>query len=104
MTAGIYGIVHHYRINRELRDYGLEVEPVRSTLALFPGAVLVIPFLTSLYRTGHRIAVAQETATLSPTALGWISPLAGLVLFLSVPYHQAELNKVWHAEAAPAQK
>ena len=40
MTAGIYGIVHHYRLNRKLRDFGLDVDPVKST----------------------PIAVAQETA------------------------------------------
>jgi hypothetical protein len=61
---------------------------------------LLVPYLITLYRTGKRIAVAQETSTLAPTALRWISPLAGLVLFLAVPYHQAELNKVWRAEAA----
>ncbi len=100
LTAGIYGIVHHYRLNRELRDFGVEVDPVKSTLAFFPGAILLIPFLITLYRTGQRIGVAQETATLTPTALGWTSLLAGLVLFISIPYHQSELNKVWRVEAA----
>ncbi len=101
VTLGVYGLVHHYRLNRELRDFGVEVDPIKSALAFFPGTVLVVPYLITLYRTGQRIAVAQETNRLQPTALGWISLLAGLVLFLSVPYHQAELNKVWRAEAGP---
>ncbi len=33
-------------------------------------------------------------------ALRWISPLAGFVMFLSVPYDQAELSKVRCAETA----
>jgi len=91
-------MVHHYRLNRELRDFGVEVDPIKSAFAFFPGAILLVPFLITLYRTGERVAVAQEINTLIPTARGWIGPVAGLVLFLSVPYHQAELNKVWRAD------
>ena len=101
VTLGVYGLFHHYRLNRELDDFGVEVDPVKSALAYFPGAVLVVPYLITLYRTGQRIAIAQETNRLRPTARGWISPLAGLFVFLSVPYHQSELNMVWRAEAEP---
>lgn len=99
ITLGIYAALRHYTINRELRDYGLDVDPVRALLAFFPGGLVVVPYLITNYRTGQRIAVAQETAGLVPTAQPEISALASLVLALHVPYQQTELNRAWDADA-----
>ncbi len=95
VTFGVYAAIHHHRINRELHDFGIDVDPVKATLAFVPGCVLVVPYLVTSYRTGQRIAVAQETVDLLPTARAEVSALASLFTFLQVPYHQAELNKVW---------
>ena len=95
VTLGVYAAVHHYIVNRELRDFGIEVDPRLSAIAFFPGIVLVIPYLASAYRTGERIAAAQEAEELRPTASGLTSLAAALVLFASPPYHQAQLNRIW---------
>lgn len=96
-TIGIGAVAHHHLVNRELRDFGVEVQPWVSTLGLVPGALLVVPALVTLWRTSTRIAVAQETAGLRPSARGLVGALAALFL-LFAPYHQRELNRVWEVE------
>ena len=95
ITLGIYAAVHHYRINRDLRDFGLDVDPTKAALAFFPGCLLVIPYLLTAYWTGRRIGVAQETVDLVPTVRPEVSCAASLFGFLQVPYHQAQVNRVW---------
>jgi hypothetical protein len=96
VTLGAYGVIRHYVVNRELRDFGVEVQPVASVLALFPGALALVPPLVTLWRTSDRIGVAQETVELAPSASGPVGALA-VVGWLFVPYHQRELNRVWCA-------
>ena len=43
VTLGIYYLVWYYKTNRELHDYGIEVEPVVSLLAITLGGLLIIP-------------------------------------------------------------
>lgn len=95
LTVGIYAGVHHYRLNRDLRDFGLDVDPVKATLAFFPGCLVLVPYLVTAYRTGQRIAVAQETVDIAPAVQPELSCVASLVAFLHVPYHQAQVNRVW---------
>ena len=95
ITLGVYAAVRHFRINRELQDFGIEVDPAKALLAFFPGGLILIPYLITNYRTGQRIAVAQETVGLIPTASAELSALASLVALLHVPYQQAELNRAW---------
>ncbi len=101
VTLGVFVAVHHHRVNRELRDFGVDVDPVRAVLAVFPGVLLVVPFLVTVYRTCERIAVAQETVGLRPTIRPELGAVAALLTFLHVPYAQSELNRAWsHAEEA----
>ena len=97
LTLGVYGVVHHYVVNRELRDYGVEANPIRSVLALFPGGLVLVPPFITLWRTSDRIGVAQETAGLEPSTSGPLGAIA-ILLWLFAPYHQRELNRVWLAE------
>ncbi len=99
VTFGIYAAFQHYRVNRELRDFGVDVDPVKALLAFFPGGLVLVPYLVTNYRTGERIAVAQETVGLTATSKPEISALASLVALLQVPYQQAELNRAWAVEA-----
>lgn len=97
-TFGVYAVRQHYVVNRELRDFGVDVRPARSALALFPGIIVVVPALVTLWRTSERIGVAQETVGFVPTS----DPRRGvvcIVLALFVPYHQHEVNRVWRADA-----
>jgi uncharacterized protein DUF4234 len=107
ITLGIYHLVWWYRINRELRDYGrsrgtdLGQNPTASTLALFPGALIVVPALITYYRGTQRVQSAARLAGAEPVN-GWLA----LVLYIVISpamyaYLQVSLNAMWRAEARP---
>jgi len=104
ITLGIYVIFWQYFINRELADYGrnrgtddLGTNPVKSTLALFPGALIVIPALWTTVTTFQRVQASQRLTGQQPIN-GWL----GLVLYLVFApafygYQQSGLNSSWKA-------
>jgi hypothetical protein len=104
ITLGIYVIFWWYFINRELADYGrargtneLGDSPGKSTLALFPGALIIVPAIWTTVTTFQRIQAAQRLAGQMPIN-GWI----GLLLYLVFSpafyaYMQSGLNSVWKA-------
>ena len=111
ITFGIYHLVWWYRINKELKAYGeakgydLGQNPTNSLLALFPGALIVVPALITYYRGTKRVQGASKIAGREPVN-GWIV----LVLYLLLApgmwfYLQSSLNEVWEqeAEALPGQ-
>ena len=112
ITLGIYHLVWWYRINRELRDYGrakgydLGQNPTNSLLALFPGALIIVPALITYWRGTKRVMGASRIAGKEPLS-GWI---AIILYFLLAPglwaYIQASLNDIWReeAEALPGQE
>ena len=102
ITLGVYAAVWYYKINNELKNYGVENNPTTALLAVLLGWVLIVPPFVSLYRTADRIRQAQEQGQASSRIL----PVAALVLMLlhvgapfGLPYYQTELNKVWDALA-----
>ncbi len=108
VTLGIYLLFWWYSINRELADYGrsrgadLGDSPGKSTLALFPGSIVVVPGIWTTVTTFQRIQGAQRLAGQTPLN-GWL----GLVLYLVFApafwaYMQSGLNGVWQAEAGAA--
>ena len=111
VTIGIYLVYWWYQVNREMADLGrakgtkdLGENPLLSTLALFPGSLLIVPGLWTTVTTFRRIQKAQDTTGSSPIN-GWL----GLVLYLVISpalwaYMQSGLNKVWPAQGgiAPA--
>jgi hypothetical protein len=111
LTLGflVYPQVWYYRINRELRDYGVvykneylaKTKPWLSVLATTLGVLLIVPPFVSWWRTTARIRRAQEIAQ-EPLISGWL--IAGLyvaMLFigfvgLAIPaYVQSQLNGIW---------
>lgn len=102
LTVGIYAAIHHHRLNRDLRDFGLDVDPTKAAIAFFPGCLVLVPYFVTAYRTGQRIAVAQETVDIPTTVQPELSCVAALVAFLQVPYHQAQINRVWATQAGGA--
>jgi len=106
ITLGIYGFFWWYFINREMADYGrakgtseLGDKPWLSLLALFPGALVVIPALWTTVTTFKRVQAAQRLAGQNPIN-GWL----GLVLYIVIApafdaYMQSGLNGVWKAQA-----
>jgi hypothetical protein len=107
ITLGIYHLVWWYRINRELRDYGeakghdLGQSPTNSLLALFPGAIIIVPALVSYWRGTKRVMAACGIAGKEPPN-GWIAILLYLIVAPAFwAYLQVSLNNAWQAEAQP---
>lgn len=111
VTIGVYLVFWWYFINRELADYGrakgtseLGDNPALSTLALFPGLLVVVPAIWTTVTTFKRVQAAQRLSGESSPINGWI----GLVLYLVISpaldaYMQSGLNSVWRSQAvAPA--
>lgn len=98
ITIGIYYVVWWYKINNEMRNYGIVNKPAKATLAISLGALLIVPPFVSVYNTADRIKQAQDKAS----AKERIQPTLALLLFVVVglfapPYYQSQLNKVWDA-------
>ncbi|MGH2694259.1 MAG: DUF4234 domain-containing protein [Actinomycetota bacterium] len=100
ITLGIYTVVWYYKINNELKNYGIENRPGIAALAVTLGALLLVPPFVSYYKSADRILQAQKKAQSEER----IIPVLALLLFIVVsvfalPYYQSQLNKVWDAEA-----
>ncbi len=106
VTLGIYLLFWWYFINRELADYGrvkgtaeLGDSPGKSTLALFPGALVIVPAIWTTVTTFQRVQAAQRLSGQQPLN-GWLA----LVLYVVISpafyaYMQSGLNGVWRAQA-----
>lgn len=106
VTLGIYLIFWWYFINREMADYGraqgtaeLGDSPGKSTLALFPGALIVVPAIWTTVTTFKRVQATQRISGETPLN-GWI----GVVLYLVFSpilyaYMQSGLNPAWKRQA-----
>jgi hypothetical protein len=102
VTLGIYVVFWWYFINREMADLGrargtdeLGDSPGKSTLALFPGALLIVPAIWTTVTTFQRVQKAQALTGGAPIN-GWL----GLVLYIVISpvlyaYMQSGLNAVW---------
>ncbi len=94
VTVGIYGIVWHYKVNRELRDYhpSIQVNPGLAVLALF----FPIAGWCTVYNTGKCVAQAQQLAGMGNGGCsGALGVLLCFVFGLHPLYYQSELNRVW---------
>ena len=106
VTLGIYLVCWWYFINRELADLGrakgtteLGDSPAKSTLALFPGALLIVPAIWTTVTTFQRVQAAQRLNGQTQIN-GWL----GVVLYIVISpvlyaYMQSGLNSVWKAQA-----
>lgn len=104
LTLGAGHIRWLRAVCRDLGEFDVraEVNLRRTTLAVLPGVLLVVPALIAWYRLGRRIARAQRAAGLAPTCrpvLGLLLvPLLGAVTW----YYQRELNKIVDRYGYPA--
>ena len=100
-----YGLFWYFYVNKELAALGrargteeLGTNPTNSALALFPGGLVIVPAVISMYNTGERIATAQRLAGVAETVNSAIVCVALLVFFpAGVFYTQQELNNVWES-------
>jgi hypothetical protein len=108
ITLGIYNLVWWYKINKEMKAFGelkgydLGRKPLNSLLAFFPGGLIIVPALISLWRGGKRIQGTAAVAGKEPMS-GW---LAIILYFVFSPalyaYMQVQLNNVWRDVLEPA--
>ena len=93
VTLGIYALVWHYKINRELRDYhpSITVDPGLAVLAL----LIPIASWVTIYKTGRRIAQAQQLAGLGSPCSGGLGIVACFLFGLHAIYYQSQLNRLW---------
>ena len=112
VTLGIYTIVWWYYINEELADHGrsrgtreLGDDPMRSTLALFPGALVVVPAIWTTVTTFQRVQAAQRLNGQVPIN-GWIGLILAMVFNPALyAYLQSGLNSAWSAaQSTPPQR
>jgi hypothetical protein len=104
VTLGIYSLVWYYKIHREMAELDRRRHvPVAGPLLviLFLSWTVVAPFV-SMFNTGRRIADAQRSAGLAPTASPWVGLLLCFLFGLQTLYYQAELNKIADAFGVPA--
>jgi hypothetical protein len=109
ITLGIYQVFWWYYANRELADYGrargtkeLGDNPAKSTLALFPGALIVVPAIWTFVTTFQRIQAAQRLNGQTPIN-GWLGLVIGIVISpVLVGYMQSGLNSAWEAATRAA--
>lgn len=112
ITLGIYYIYWWYQVNREVADLGRERDvaglgdnPTLSALAVFPGALIIVPPFFTLYNGVKRFQRAQRATLPESTLNGWIvlglivaSFIVGVTSLIIPGYIQAELNKVWETQ------
>lgn len=106
VTIGIYYLVWYYKINRELRDYGIGTSPLTSLLAITIGGLIIVPPFVSMWNTIGRIQEAERKAgseTRISRGLGFILYLIAFIFLpFEIPYIQEHLNNVWKRAAGQA--
>ena len=107
ITLGIYVLYWWYSANREMADYGrakgtdeLGDSPMKSLLAVFPGALIIVPALWTTVTTFQRVQKAQKLAGQSPLN-GWLAFVIYIVFSPAfIAYMQSGLNSVWESEGS----
>ena len=106
ITLGIYIIFWWYYVNKEMVELGrvkgtteLGDNATMSALALFPGALVIIPPFVSYYNGVKRMQSAARLTGAEPTN-GWIALILFILLGIAFPpYLQSCMNQVWDAQA-----
>jgi len=110
ITLGIYLVFWWYYTNREMADYGrargtkeLGDNPAMSTLALLPGALIVVPAIWTTVTTFKRIQAAQRLNGQTPIN-GWLGFVLAIVFSPALHgYMQSGLNSAWKAAGSAAE-
>lgn len=99
ITVGVYYFVWWYKINNELRHYGIDNSPAKATLAISLGALIIVPPFVSYYNTADRVLKAQQKAGATERIIPVLALLLLIVVSIfGVAYFQSQLNKVYDAE------
>ena len=98
ISAAIYWIVWHYKVNNELKNFSpsIQVNPGLATLALF----IPVANLVTIYNTGKRVQQAQAAAGMQPTCSPVVGLLLGWIIYGHTFYYQDSLNTIWQYRQA----
>ena len=105
-----YALFWWYYINREMADLGkargtaeLGDSPATSVLAIFPGALIIVPPFVTYWTTNGRILKSQALAGV-PAGEQINQAVSFILLIVFAPigiwWMQNELNKTWARETA----
>src|SRR5438132_14148439 len=89
VTLGVYYYVWYYKINNELKNYGVENNPTTALLAVLLGPIIIVPPFVSLYKTAARILAAQEQGNATERIVPWLALILHIIVgTFALPYYQ----------------
>jgi hypothetical protein len=97
VTLGIYALMTHYRLNREMKEFTSTIN-VSPALAVFACFIPIAAWVT-MFKTSERIRQTQVAVGLRPDCGGFVTFLCSFV-GASWAYQQGRLNRVWLHVAA----
>jgi len=100
ITLGIYGLYWYYKVNDEiLRFTGDQtISPARSLVAVFPGALLIVPPFIAYYNTANHIVEMERAQRIQSEISPALVVVIALVIWVGMPpYVQEHLNRAWDA-------
>jgi hypothetical protein len=103
ITLGIYGLYWYYKVNEEILRYTKDdtISPTRSLLAVFPGALIIVPPFIAFYNTANHIVRMQQRRDLTSQISPALVVILGIIIFIGMAaYVQEHLNRVWDAASA----
>lgn len=106
----IYLPIYWYRINKEMMEIGrakgrdLGQSPMKSALALMPGALVIVPAIWTWITTSRRVKATQQLTGAPEPISEWLSLVLYIVLApAGFGYIQQGLNKALRAQAGLAE-
>jgi hypothetical protein len=105
ITIGIYGLYWFYKVNEEILNYTGDqtISPSRSLLAVFPGALLIVPPFIAYYNTANHIAEMDRARGIAGEISPALTVILGILLWIAMgAYVQEHLNRVWDAASMPS--
>jgi hypothetical protein len=105
ITLGIYGLYWFYKVNEEIQNFTGDqtISPSRSLLALFPGALLIVPPFIAYYNTANHIVQMERGRGIANEISPALVVILGLVIWIAIgAYVQEHLNRVWDSASMPS--
>jgi len=100
ITLGIYGLYWYYKVNEEIQRFTGDqtISPARSLVAVFPGALLIVPPFIAYYNTANHIVEMERAQRIQSEISPALVVVIALVIWVGMPpYVQEHLNRAWDA-------
>jgi hypothetical protein len=106
ITLGIYFLYWYYKINDEIRmvEHDDTIDPTRSLLAMFPGALIIVPPFIAIWNTANHVRAMEDRLgirqQIEPAIVLVVMFVAGVVNGTYIQYH---LNAAWDVASSGGQ-